>query len=106
MKRELALTGVALLISVLLSSPTFAETKPQALNAAPAPAPVEAAVDATEPVLSLDELVQGDIAPEDRAKLIMRCIGPPPHPLHSTQADSQPASEPFVIADAPSPLRQ
>lgn len=105
MKRELALTGVALLISVLLSSPTFAQTKPQTTNAAPAPAPVEVAVNADEPVLSLDELVQGDFSHEDRAKLIMRCIGPPPRPLHSTQADSQPASEPAVIADAPSPLR-
>lgn len=105
MKRELAVTGVALLISVLLSSPVFAQTKPQALNAAPAPAPVEAAVDAPEPVLSLDELVQGDVSPEDRAKLIMRCIGPPPRPFHSKQGDSQPVSEPAVIADAPSPLR-
>lgn len=104
MKRELALTGVALLISVLLSSPTFAQTKPHALNAAPAPASVEVAVDAPEPILSLDELVQGDVSPEDRAKLIMRCIGPPPRPLHSTQGDSQPTSEPAAIADAPSPL--
>ena len=105
MKRELALTGVALLISVLLSSPVFAQTTPHATNAAPAPAPVEAAVAAPEPILSLDELVQGDMSSEDRAKLLMKCIGPPPRPFHSTQGDSQPASEPAVIADAPSPLR-
>lgn len=105
MKREFALAGIALVISVLLSSPTFAQTTPLSTNAAPAPAPIEAATDAPEPVLSLDELVQGDIAPEDRAKLLMKCIGPPARPLHSTQADSQPASEPAVRASAPSPLR-
>jgi hypothetical protein len=100
MKRELAVTGIALVVAILLSSPSIAQTT----NAKPALAPVEAVTEA-EPILSLDELVQADIAPEDRAKMLLRCIGPGPRPLHSTQAESQPASEPAVMANAPSPLR-
>ena len=104
MKRELAVTGLALIVSILLSSPSVAQTQPASTNAKPSPAPVET-VDAAEPILSLDELVQGDFAPEDRARMLMRCIGPPPRPLHSTQAETQPASEPAVLVNAPSPLR-
>ena len=104
MKRELAVTGIALIVSILLSSPSLAQTQP-AMNAKPAPAPVETQAE-PEPILSLDELVQGDFSHEDRAKMLMKCIGPPPRPFHSTQAEkTEPASEPAVIADAPSPLR-
>jgi len=103
MKRELAVTGIALIVSILLSSPSLAQTQP-AMNAKPAPAPAESPAE-PEPILSLDEIVQGDFAVEDRTKMLMKCIGPPPRPFHSTQAENLPASEPAVLVNAPSPLR-
>lgn len=96
MKNAIYATGAALIIAVLLSSPTFAQTpdKP-ATNAAPAPAPVAAE---EAPAASIDDLILLASTPEDRARLMLRCAGPPPRPLHSTQADSQPASEPVFLA--------
>lgn len=98
MKNAIFATGAALVIAVLLSSPTFAQTpdKP-ATNAAPAPAPV-AVEEAPVADLSIDDLILLASTPEDRARLMLRCAGPPPRPLHSTQADVQPASEPVFLA--------
>jgi hypothetical protein len=101
-KRAFAVTGVAVVIAMLLSSPTFAQTSQRSLNAKPAPAPVaEPAAD-----VPLDGLMDEVMTQEDRARMLLRCIGPPPRPLPTTRAESEaPASEPAVIADAPSPLR-
>lgn len=98
MKNAIFATGAALVIAVLLSSPTFAQTpNKRATEAAPAPAPIiEQAAPAEE--ASIDDLILFASTPEDRARLMLRCAGPPPRPLHSTQADSQPASEPVFLA--------
>jgi len=96
MKTAILATGAALIFAVLLSSPTFAQTTRHATNAAPAPAPVAEEAPAAE--ASIDELIELASTPEDRARLMLRCAGPPPRPLHSTQADSPPASEPAIIA--------
>ena len=96
MKNAIYATGAALVIAVLLSSPTFAQTpdKP-ATNTAPAPLAMEEAPAAD---LSIDDLILLASTPEVRARLMLRCAGPPPRPLHSTQADVQPASEPVFLA--------
>lgn len=101
-KRAFAVTGVAVVIAMLLSSPTFAQTSQPSLNAKPAPAPaVEPAAD-----VPLDGLMDEAMTPEDRARMLLRCIGPPPRQLQTTRAESQaPASELAVIADTPSPVR-
>lgn len=93
MKRELALTGVALLISVLLSSPTFAQTPTNAVNAKTAPAPIVETHAAPAEDLSLDDAILMAQTPEDRARLLMRCAGPPPKLLH-TATPTAPTSEP------------
>ncbi len=100
MKRELAITGIALVVSILLSSPSIAQTKPP--EAQPAPAATEAAAtnDANARA-SLDEMTLDDAilfasSPEDRASLLMRCAGPPPRPLE-TATRLEPASEPAVV---------
>ena len=96
MKNAILATGAALLIAVLLSSPTFAQTSnQQPANAAPAPAPV--AVTAPAADTPLDELIDADIT-LDRAELIRRCAGPPPRPFPTTRAEQEPASETTAIA--------
>lgn len=95
MKRELALTGVALLISVLLSSPTFAQTSAQTTNAAPAPAPLVETQSTQIEELSLDDAIMMAQTPQDRMKLLMRCAGPPPQALQTSK--TQHASEPVAI---------
>lgn len=101
MKRELALTGLALLVSVLLSSPTFADPARPTAKAAPAPAPVEAplAVNAVTPVeeLSLDDAILLAATPEERAAVLRRCAGPPPRIAVAASVDAR-TSEPAVIA--------
>lgn len=99
MNRALAVTGAAIVIAVLLSSPTFAQTGQPSPNAKPAPAAAEPAAD-----VPLDGLIDEAMTQDDRARLLLRCIGPPPRPLPTTRAESEPASEPAVLADAPSPL--
>jgi hypothetical protein len=101
-KRALAVTGAAVVIAMLLSSPTFAQTSQPALNAKPAPAPVaEPAAD-----VPLDGLIEEAMTAEDRARMLLRCVGPPPRPLHTTRAEREAAaSEPAVMTDAPSPSR-
>jgi hypothetical protein len=98
MKRELAITGIALVVSILLSSPSLAQTS-QPANAAPTPAPVATNAE-PEPILSLDEIVQGEFAPEDRARMLMRCIGPPPKPFPAQQVAAPSANEPALLAAA------
>lgn len=102
MKRELALAGIALVVSILLSSPSIAQTTP----AKSEPAPVAATHEAPAlEEMSLDDAILFASTADERKRLLMRCAGPAPRPLHSTQADNQPVSEPAVMADAPSPLR-
>jgi hypothetical protein len=96
MKRELALTGIAVVISVLLSSPTFAQTASNPVNAAPAPAPIVETQAAAVEEPSLDDAIMMAQTPADRMKLLMRCAGPPPQALQT--AKTQPASEPVAIA--------
>ncbi len=101
MNRALTITGAAIVIAVLLSSPTFAQTNQLSLNAQPAPAAAE-----PSPDTPLDELIDDAVSQEDRARLLLRCIGPPPPQFPTTRAESMaPASEPAVMVDAPSPLR-
>lgn len=96
MKNAILATGAALLIAVLLSSPTFAQTSnQQPANAAPAPAAIAAEVPAAD--TPIDELIDGDIT-LDRADLIRRCAGPPPRPFPTTRAEQEPASETTTIA--------
>ncbi len=99
MKNAFAVTGLAIVLAVLLSSPTFAQTSNQPpVNATPAPAPAVASETLAADV-PLDVVIEE--ATEDRAKMLMRCLGPPPRPLHTTRAEKElPASEPAVIVSA------
>lgn len=102
-KRALAVTGAAVVIAMLLSSPTFAQTNQPSPNAKRAPAPivVEPAAD-----VPLDSLIEDAMTAEDRARLMLRCAGPPVRLLPTIRAESEaPASEPAILADAPSPSR-
>lgn len=102
MKRELALAGIALVVSVLLSSPTFAQTSNATPNAAPAPAPIEVtapahvAVQAEE--LSIDDAIMMASTPEERAAVLRRCSGPPPR-IAPAATPVAPAHEPAVLAE-------
>jgi hypothetical protein len=94
MKREFAIAGFALVVSILLSSPSLAQTAPA--KAEPA-APV---VTHEAPVLeemSLDEAVLFASSAEDRKRLLVRCIGPRPRQPDAV-ALTEPASEPVLIA--------
>jgi len=97
MKNAILATGAALVIAVLLSSPTFAQTAMQRpTNAAPAPAPVVAEKTADDTPLNI--LIEQASTPEERSRLLLRCIGPRP----KLDADIQPeasASEPAVVTD-------
>lgn len=104
MKRELAVTGIALIVAILLSSPALAQT-PDPTSAKPAPA-LSATTVEPEPILSLDELVQGDFAAEDRARMLLRCIGPRPQPFPAKKKDSRPAAGPDEPVSTPASLRQ
>jgi hypothetical protein len=96
MKREIALTSFALLVSVLLSSPTFAQTPRPSANAAPAPAPIEATAPLNPEELSIDDAILFASTPEERAAIIRRCAGPPPKFVTPLSA-KVPSSEPAVI---------
>ena len=93
MKTAILATGAALLLAVLLSSPTFAQTHARPAKAEPAPAPIaEASADTP-----LDGLLDEAMTLEDRAMLLRRCAGPPPKPF-PVEVATAPASEPAVIA--------
>lgn len=96
MKNAILATGAAILIAVLLSSPTFAQTAKPPVNAAPASAPV--AVDEPAADVPIDALIETASTPEDRIALLRRCAGPPPRPMPAQVAKVEPASEPAVIA--------
>ncbi|MFT3723829.1 MAG: hypothetical protein QM773_09605 [Hyphomonadaceae bacterium] len=96
MKNAMLATGAALLLAVLLSSPTFAQTAKPPLNAAPAPAP--AAVEQPAADVPIDALIETASTPEDRIALLRRCAGPPPRPMPAKDvAKTEPMSEPAVI---------
>lgn len=98
MKRELALTGIALLVSVLLSSPSFADPAKPGANATPAPAPIETVAPVQTEELSLDEAILYASTPEERAAVIRRCAGPPPR-IAPAASHEAPASEPALVTD-------
>lgn len=100
MKRELAVAGIALVVSILLSSPTLAQTKNPALNAAPAPASIETAAPTHTEEISIDDAIMMASTPEERAAVLRRCAGPPPRIAPAATAvvpASEPASEPAAL---------
>lgn len=82
MKRELIITGAAVVAAILLSSPSMAQTQPpaeaEAATVSPAAGPAPTVTD--EP--TLDEAVLTASTQEDRQRLLMRCSGPPPRPVN------------------------
>lgn len=98
MKRELALTGIALLVSVLLSSPTFADPAKPTAKATLAPAPIEATAPAQAEELSLDDAILLASTPQERAAVLRRCAGPPPH-IAPAASHEAPASEPALVSE-------
>lgn len=81
MKREFAIAGIALVVSILLSSPSLAQTAPA--KAEPAATPASVASTATEDTIAVEEISLDDAillasSPEDMKRLMMRCAGPPP----------------------------
>jgi hypothetical protein len=97
MKNAILATGAALLLAVLLSSPTFAQTAKPSTNAAPAPAPVAVVEPAAD--VPIDALIETASTPEDRAALLRRCAGPPPRPTPAEIAKAEPVSEPAVVVE-------
>lgn len=96
MKNALAAIGLATVLAVLLSSPTFAQTAPPKTE--PAPAPV-APLEVTEPSadIPIDALIEMASTPEERMALLRRCAGPPPRPIPPDIARVEPASEPVSL---------
>ena len=99
MKREFAIAGLALVVSILLSSPSIAQTAPE--MAKPAAEPVAEATTEAAPEFSLEEMSLDDAilfasSPEDRMRVLMRCAGPPPR-VAPEMASLEPASEPAVV---------
>jgi hypothetical protein len=93
--KKLAL--IALIAPVALgvaAGPALAQT---AKNTAPKPAPEvsePAAIEITD-ATPLDVIVQEGLE-QDRAKMLMRCVGPPPKFAKDMVAATKPASEPAV----------
>lgn len=100
MKREFALAGIALVISVLLSSPTFAQTPQQNVttNATPAPAPIDTVARVQLEELSMDDAIMMARTQEERAMVLRRCSGPPPR-LRAPVVAEAPASEPAFLVE-------
>jgi hypothetical protein len=97
MKNAIFASGAGLVLAVLLSSPSFAQTTPAA--AAPTPTPVVADAEPAADV-PLDELIEAAVTPEDRMRLLLRCSGPPPRPIASMPpAKEMPALEPATVAE-------
>jgi hypothetical protein len=95
MKREFALAGIALVVSVLLSSPTFAQTPQPQAAATPAPAPVEVTAPAHAEELSIDDAIMMASTPAERAAVLRRCSGR----LRVAVKAEAPASEPAVLSE-------
>ena len=98
MKREFAVAGIALVISILLSSPTFAQTPQPPLAAAPAPATIEIIAPAQPEELSIDEAIMMASTPQERAMVLRRCAGPPPRLKPVASADA-PTGEPALLVE-------
>ncbi len=86
--------AISIVLALGVSAPAFAQT------AAKPPAP-EIASDTASP----DEAAIADATtPEDRARLLLRCAGPPPRPIASPiaskEAAKEPVSEPAVVEHA------
>jgi hypothetical protein len=97
MKNAIFSASAGLVIAVLLSSPSFAQTTPT--NATPTPTPVVAEPEPAADV-PLDELIEAAVTPEDRMRLLLRCSGPPPRPIaEHNVAKAEPASEPAVLSE-------
>jgi hypothetical protein len=82
------------LIALGISAPALAQT---AKNTAPKPAPEvsePAPIEITD-ATPLDVIVQEGLE-QDRAKMLMRCVGPPPKFAKDMVASAKPASEPAV----------
>ena len=87
---------IALIAPVALgvaAAPALAQEKTNAKPVAPTAAPAIEITDATP----LDVIVQ-EASEEDRARHLMRCIGPPPKMTKEMIASLKPASEPAVIS--------
>ncbi len=96
MKREFAIAGIAFVVSILLSSPSLAQTTPAKAEPAATPAPAATSVSIDAPALeeiSLDDAILFASSLEDRKRLLMRCAGPPPRPTQDVAeiTPSQPA---------------
>jgi hypothetical protein len=76
------------------AAPALAQT---AKNTAPKPVAQvsEPAAAQISDATTLDEIVQGGLE-EDRAKMLMRCVGPPPKFAKDVVAATKPASEPAI----------
>lgn len=99
MKREFAIAGLALVVSILLSSPSIAQTSPEKTK--PAAEPAATVTTEATPTFSLEEMSLDDAilfasSSEDRMRVLMRCAGPPPR-VAPDMASLEPASEPAVI---------
>ena len=83
--------AVSMILALGIAAPAFAEPP------APAPATTETASSTTAADALIDETAILEAAtPEERAKLIRRCSGPPPRPLASKVT---PSSEPVAVAE-------
>ena len=96
MKREFAIAGLALVVSILLSSPSLAQVAPAKVE--PAATPTSAASSATADAVAVEEISLDDAvllatSPEDRKRLLMRCAGPPPRSAQDL-ADITPSQPP------------
>lgn len=96
-KRGLVVSGVALVLAILLSSPTAAQTPAQPVNASPAPAVTQDAA-AAEPdaAAPLDAQIEAATTSADRMKLLLRCSGPPPRLTAEEQQKRRAALEAFA----------
>lgn len=84
------------MLAVGLSSPSLAQTPAKPANATPAPASKTVAADTASP----DEaLIAEATTPEDRARLMLRCAGPPPRPVASAAPSKEPTAEPAVAVE-------
>jgi hypothetical protein len=97
--KVLVLAGI---LALGCAAPAFAQTPaepPAAHPAAPATPPV-ASLAASE-ATPLDTLVEEATAPEDRARLLLRCAGPPPRLTADKSADKPKAAPPLPPARDP-----
>lgn len=85
--------AVSMILALGIAAPAFAEP--------PAPAPASATTETASSTTAADALIDETAileaaTPEERAKLIRRCSGPPPRPIASKVT---PSSEPVAVAE-------